>query len=318
MSTLLAPNQYFQKNGYYLFKNALDPALISEFLKEYQNVKSQRSRRLFFSQSTHEWRPLASSLDSSGKLTSSILNISDHIFFPRLSRLSRLILQSDEIQNMLRLIYPLSIPSGSRFNMWQNMLFEKSTATVDHVDTWYLDTFPLGLLTGCWIALEKITAKGGSFHVYPQSHLTPNPCPPTSSHDQLISIISKRKALYKKVSFYLEPGDVLFWHSHLIHGSSPFQDEASTRLSLTAHYHPTILPVIPGRTAQAFAATPFNRKLTRIRQRFFNRNSSLSLPITGRTSALHQLLWNLRGSFNYRFAPFLNAPHQLMSSSFYD
>ena len=54
--------------------------------------------------------------------------------------------------------------------MWQNMFFDKSTGTIDHIDTWYLDSDPMGYLFGAWIALEDIDGKGGVFHVY-QSHI---------------------------------------------------------------------------------------------------------------------------------------------------
>ena len=36
------------------------------------------------------------------------------------------------------------------------MLFDKSTGTIDHADTWYLDTKPRGKMIAAWIALEDI------------------------------------------------------------------------------------------------------------------------------------------------------------------
>ena len=47
--------------------------------------------------------------------------------------------------------------------MWQNMFFDKSVGTVDHFDSWYLDTDPPGSLIGAWFALEDIDGKGGTF-----------------------------------------------------------------------------------------------------------------------------------------------------------
>ena len=44
--------------------------------------------------------------------------------------------------------------------MYQNMIFDKSTSTVDHIDSYYLDTIPAGELVGVWIALEGITGQG--------------------------------------------------------------------------------------------------------------------------------------------------------------
>ena len=52
---------------------------------------------------------------------------------------------------------------------YQAMLFDKSTATTLHQDTWYLDTNPKGRLVGVWIALEDIEEESGPFYVYPNS-----------------------------------------------------------------------------------------------------------------------------------------------------
>ena len=41
-----------------------------------------------------------------------------------------------------------------KYNMWQNMLFDKSTATVDHIDSWYLDTDLPGHLVGHGLPLR--------------------------------------------------------------------------------------------------------------------------------------------------------------------
>ena len=50
------------------------------------------------------------------------------------------------------------------------MLFDKSTGTTDHADTWYLDTIPKGQMIACWIALENIHKDAGRFFVCPKSH----------------------------------------------------------------------------------------------------------------------------------------------------
>ena len=44
--------------------------------------------------------------------------------------------------------------------MWQNMLFDKSTRTIDHVDSYYLDKNPSCYLIAAWFDLEDINDKG--------------------------------------------------------------------------------------------------------------------------------------------------------------
>ena len=64
--------------------------------------------------------------------------------------------------------------------------FDKSTGTVDHLDTWYLDTNPNGKLIAAWFALEDIKGDGGSFHIYPGSHKEESKDWINSSHDSYI------------------------------------------------------------------------------------------------------------------------------------
>ena len=66
----------------------------------------------------------------------------------------RLILQGREIESALRGLNE----NAKGFGMWQNMLFDKSTETVDHIDSWYLDTEDRGGVIGAWVALEDITS----------------------------------------------------------------------------------------------------------------------------------------------------------------
>ena len=82
------------------------------------------------------------------------------------------------------------------------MFFDKSTGTIDHIDTWYLDSDPMGYLFGAWVALEDIDGKGGVFHVYPKSHLSINKSWKNISHDEFINWSKKRSSkVSKKTSF---------------------------------------------------------------------------------------------------------------------
>ena len=98
-----------------------------------------------------------------------------------LSKAGREILQSKEILDALR-----KISNYKDFCMWQNMFFDKSTGTIDHIDTWYLDTHPMGDLVGAWIALEDINGEGGVFHVYPKSHLSSDKKWIGTTHEEFI------------------------------------------------------------------------------------------------------------------------------------
>ena len=148
------------------------------------------------------------------------------------------IISCQEISKILQ-----QISESSNFINWQNMLFDKSTGTIDHADTWYLDTKPRGKMIAAWIALEDIEETAGRFFVYPKSHkLTiPENINKTIKDNYLyakfIDIFIKENNLIKFAPA-MKKGDVLFWHPFTIHGSLSQRDNKYSRKSLTAHYHP--------------------------------------------------------------------------------
>ena len=114
--------------------------------------------------------------------------------------------------------------------------FDKSTGTIDHIDSWYLDTDPMGHLIAAWIALEDIDGDGGEFHVYPCSHLIEkNVLLLGKILIMISSLLGRKKYKLERILFTLE--DVLFWHPSLLHGASNQRVEGHSRKSLV-HYYP--------------------------------------------------------------------------------
>ena len=99
-------------------------------------------------------------------------------------------------------------------------MFDKSTGTIDHIDSYYIDTDPQGYLIAAWVALENIDGKGGEFHIYPGSHLSNDKSWQKMNHDEFIKWSIKLSKNYEKKSLNINKGDVVFWHPSLIHGSS--------------------------------------------------------------------------------------------------
>ena len=223
--------QKFEENGYLIKKGLISSAKIDNLLNELRLFKN--NNQLYYSQSEHNWRRAGNNLDEFNLLQSSFNNFTDLIWAQNLAKAGRIILQSREIQEILQAI------SGEKdFSMWQNMLFDKSTGTIDHIDTWYLDTNPMGKLIAVWVALEDIDGAGGSFHVYPYSHKSNDMSWMGLNHDQFKNWTDKFAKNYEKKPILLKKGDALFWHPSLIHGSSSQKISAKSRKSITAHYYP--------------------------------------------------------------------------------
>jgi ectoine hydroxylase-related dioxygenase (phytanoyl-CoA dioxygenase family) len=143
-----------------------------------------------------------------------------------------------ELYAALKTIYPASLD----FVSWQDMAFDRSTGTIDHLDSWYLDTEMPGGLVGAWLALEDIHMESGPFFVCPGSHhlgaITKREAP---DHESFLACVQKRikDNCLDKVPMLLKKGDLLLWSSLLIHGAfSPSAAPCFSRKSLTAHFYP--------------------------------------------------------------------------------
>ena len=55
------------------------------------------------------------------------------------------------------------------------------------------------------------------------------------AYEDAIEKLIQEKGL-KPAYFHAEPGDILIWHSNLLHGGSPITEEGLTRKSMVAHY----------------------------------------------------------------------------------
>ncbi len=126
-----------------------------------------------------------------------------------------------------------------------------------HQDAYYIPTFPETLI-GAWIALDRADEENGCLWVVPESNHEPI-YPPVqlgtslthtvgifddlfeiegASHlDDSENTLSKVVAKYPApISVPMEPGDVLFFNSHLLHRSYPNRTEDRFRRSYVCHY----------------------------------------------------------------------------------
>ena len=223
--------QQYLDNGYVIIPNLIPSTKIFNLLKSLEKVK--RKDCLYYSQSEHNWRFLKSNLDQHKLIEASFENFTNLIWAKELSKLGRQILQSKEINEILK-----KLSGENKFCMWQNMLFDKSTGTLDHLDTYYLDTDPMGSLIAAWIALEDINGEGGSFHVFPGSHKQTSKEWINKTHENYVYWCKELASKFKRKEVLIKKGDVLFWHPSLLHGSSNQKIKGKSRKSLTAHYYP--------------------------------------------------------------------------------
>lgn len=224
---------YYQKNGYVVIKQAIKNNKIDDFIKSYKSIRHNRLF-VYYSQSIHiGTRPI---LNKYSYIKESMQNASRLAFFKNFSKTFQACIYDENISRSLSIIN-----KEKKHISWQNMFFDQSVGTVEHQDSWYLDTEPAGNLIAVWYALENIDEGSGAFFVIPGSHkiglLDRRKYP---NHDDFVNETKNKikKLGIDKKPMYLEKGDILLWHPYLIHGAFKCEDESKSRKSFTSHFYP--------------------------------------------------------------------------------
>lgn len=178
----------------------------------------------------------------------------------RLHMLSRI--EPDAEQGMLhpRVLDVLEALLGPDVYALQSMMFLNPPGRGGqgwHQDSCYIKTHP-DTLIGAWMALESVDEENGCLWVVPGSNHEPvhppeeigggnvhsvdafsdlNQVKNVSHMDDEVNTLSRIVAKYPSpIPVVLEPGDVLFFHSHLFHRSYPNRTEDRYRRSYVCHY----------------------------------------------------------------------------------
>ncbi|MBS1723099.1 MAG: phytanoyl-CoA dioxygenase family protein [Armatimonadetes bacterium] len=105
-----------------------------------------------------------------------------------------------------------------------------------HQDQHYLRAEP-GTCVAAWLAVDKCDDDNGCMQVVPGSHRLPLLCQiPADTSESFTSQTIPVPEGYAPVAAHMEPGDVLFFHGNLIHGSGSNRSKDRFRRALIAHY----------------------------------------------------------------------------------
>ena len=128
------------------------------------------------------------------------------------------------------------------------LLFEWGSEQDMHSDMFYMSPVSENQMVASWIALDDVTADNGPLVYVPGSHKIP---PHRFSHGGVQAITAEvagavdqtqakmDAAGLKREPFLAKSGDVLIWHSRLVHGGGAIRDRSARRTSLVTHYFST-------------------------------------------------------------------------------
>ena len=156
-----------------------------------------------------------------------------------------------EALNDPRLLETLEFLLGRPVSLFQSISFFQGSEQHAHSDAFHMTTAPQGYLVAIWVALEDVTPDSGPLFYLPGSHRLPV----VMSEDLELGepqghlfVAEKNRAYDRKMQsivaecgieprdFVAKRGDVLVWHSNLLHGGRPIARRGSTRRSLVAHF----------------------------------------------------------------------------------
>ncbi len=212
--------------------------------KEYRKNGYYVARQLFTAEEAARYRNHFMKLRASGSFPgdmSGVDSTSDDPLakFPRMihmHRWDRLSLDwalEPRIADLLRLFLgqePLAV---------QTMLYFKpagSRGQALHQDQHFIRVDP-GETIAVWMALDHCDEENGCLQVIPETHQLPILC--TEKADTTKSFTDVGLGLpdeLRPIPVNMRPGDVLFFHGHLIHGSFPNTSQDRFRRALIAHY----------------------------------------------------------------------------------
>jgi ectoine hydroxylase-related dioxygenase (phytanoyl-CoA dioxygenase family) len=150
---------------------------------------------------------------------------------------------SEKTMRFLRLVFEAE-PMA-----FQSLYFERGTQQPMHRDTCFVWVRRPLEFVGSWVAMEDIAPRSGELEYYGGSHRIPEhvfedgtrrmpddfadmPEHPGMLHRQAAEMDLPR------LTFRPKKGDVVIWHSDLVHGGSQDWDPSTTRRSLVTHYTP--------------------------------------------------------------------------------
>ena len=235
------PFKFFEQNNYLICRGATNLEKIDELVDVYEK-SIVPSPYKYLRQST-EWEHNRKT--EAGGIANCFLNPHSYIkgINGKFADLILQVLSAQEIQQSLAQISEWS----PNFRLFQTMFFDHST-TPAHQDWIYLDSRPNGHLIAAWVALEDIYEEGIRFFVYPHTHeFMPQAKYQKMAIERADDIYTE---FYREMNEFLElgdfqmyapplqKGDIFFWGSRIVHGSTPGTNPNLRRKSLAAHFVP--------------------------------------------------------------------------------
>lgn len=230
--------RFFRKHGWLKLEQAVPHALIDKVLADVEQAWRDLPPQLVLSTALQSPTPMAEMADVPGFRDTSVR----YLDFHNASDAAAEIMMLPAVLRFAELCF------GEEVAAMQTLLFENGTQQADHQDFAFVHSLRPACLMGAWVALEDARADAGPLFYWDGSHsavrkyvfddgsvLAEGNGPHVRAFERYLGETCRKQGLERLV-FTPRKGDLLIWHSALVHGGMPRNDPALTRKSMVSHY----------------------------------------------------------------------------------
>ncbi|XP_021208548.2 probable phytanoyl-CoA dioxygenase isoform X2 [Bombyx mori] len=242
--------QFYEENGYLLFRNLFESTSLDRYRKRFSELCHQPEKVTIIKENS-----LVSAKKTPEEYVYKIQDIINDEVYMSYSEDSRVL---DIVSQLI----------GDDISAVNLMLINKppeSTRHPAHQDQWYFPFGPTDKIIAMWTALDPANLQNGCLYIVPGSHK----CGKLFKHVtfknskkffHVIADEDQLAPLSNRLYLEMSPGDTVFFHPYLIHGSGP-NDTKDYRKALTIHYANSACHYVDLRgTVQEELSTEFQRE----------------------------------------------------------
>lgn len=229
--------QRFARDGFVVIERAVPHSLLDQVWKDVDSAWDDRPKQLVNVQGIGE--RLLSDMPPREALPTKTFRLMD---FHSVSEAAAEVMMAPTVMRFLRQWFdetPVAM---------QTLTFEYGTEQRSHMDFPYVHTRHPAKLAAAWVACEDVTEDAGPLFYFVGSHrsvpkydfgggniLTFGDGDHVRAFETYLETTCVALGLERR-TFLPRKGDVLIWHSALVHGGSPRSDPGRTRRSIVSHY----------------------------------------------------------------------------------
>jgi hypothetical protein len=230
--------RFFREHGWLKLEQAVPHALIDKVLADVEQAWCDLPPQLVLSNALKAPTPMGEVAQVAGFRDASVR----YLDFHNASEAAAEIMMLPAVLRFVEMCF------GEKTAAMQTLLFENGTQQASHQDFAFVHSLRPACLMGAWVALEDARLDAGPLFYWDRSHhavpkyafgdgtvLAEGDGPHVRAFENYLENACRERAL-ERLIFTPRKGDLLIWHSALVHGGMPRNDLALTRRSMVSHY----------------------------------------------------------------------------------